>query len=158
MVIQFSMSAEEEKTEPEALPSDLSDVCELLTSLIGPDEHAILRFRTKEGQRMEQIDSRLQEILGLLQEISVATEFGDPHEMAVRIKTVLASVDAIAEFVADVKKRLQQAEKEIDKRKPNKLRSLFRKKNESTPTVNLQSLLYETDDLMRAHNLATPNE
>ena len=153
---QFSMSADEDRPEPETPPSELSDVCELLASLLGPDEHAILRFQTKEGQRLDQIDSRLQEILGLLQEISVATEFGDPHELAVRLKTVLASVDSIADFVADVKKRLQQAADEIEKRKPNKLMKLFRKKNDAAPQTSLQSFLYDTDELMRAHNLAAP--
>ena len=145
------MSVESEKTE-EAPGSELSDLCELLTSFIGPDEHAMLRFHVKESQKFAQIGRRLGEILGHLEEISIEP-FGNPHELTVRIKNVLASVDAIHDFVSDVKKRLQQMEKEIGKRKPNKLLKFFRAKQEPVVPVSLQGLLYETDDLMRKHNL-----
>lgn len=137
---------------------ELSDVCALLAELIGPDPHAMARFQEKEGEKFEKISTRLNELLVLLEEMMLVNQFGNPEELVAKLNSVFAYVDAIGEFVGDVKTRLQHVEKEIENHKPNKLLGLFKKKKEEPQPMNFDGVLYETDVLMRKHGLIVPSE
>lgn len=133
---------------------ELSDVCTLLAEMIGPDSNAMLRFQEKEGEKFDKISTRLNELLVLIEEMMVVNQFGNPEELVAKLNSVFASVDAIADFVSDVKKRLQQLEKEIENHRPNKLLGLFKKKKEEPQPMNFDGVMYETDELMTKYGLA----
>jgi hypothetical protein len=140
--------------EPPA-PPELSDLCQLVANAIGPDREAISRFLCKDGATFDRVDTRLNELIVLLEEIAATDTFGDPQVVAERLRVIYASVDAIGKVVVDVKQRLQVLEKEIDRRKPNKLLGFFKKK-ESGPPFDSAAVRFDADQLFEKYNLVAP--
>jgi hypothetical protein len=143
---------EEPPPDDAAASSELSDLCALLAGFVGPYHDLISTFLSKDGDKFERIETRLNELSVLLEEIAIADQFGDPAVLVDHIRTVFASINAIGHFVADVKQRLLLLESEVERRKPNKLLGFFKKKAE--PGLDFSRVTYETDELLRRHNLA----
>lgn len=157
-----------EQTEvQENIPSEekndtsINELISFFVDKIGPDQEVIKRFLGKEGDKFELINLRLNELLILLEEVVTTQKFGDPAEMTAHLNTIFASIDAICSFVYDVKNRLMELEKEIEKIKPNKITSFMKKLTKNTEvvnTANLRSLLFDTDSLLAQYGITFPDQ
>ncbi|EAY06044.1 hypothetical protein TVAG_244750 [Trichomonas vaginalis G3] len=137
--------------ESQQVPT-LEDICDFVTNVIGPDVEAIKRFEGKEGQKFDGIESRLREFQVLLEEVPKAGEFENPELLAKHLQTIFSSIDALYNFVQDVKNRLTIVNQEIDRRSPKLLRGLFKSKDTSKP-ADLKQATYETDSLMELYGI-----
>ena len=137
----------------------LEDLASFFTDQMGPNKEAIERFLWKETDKFELINLRLNELLILLEGVVTSKQFGDPHGLCARMQNIFSSIDAICSFVYDVKNRLMQLEKEVDKRKPNKLLGFMKKmtrRNDQPLDVN--SLLFDTDTLLKQYGISFPED
>lgn len=130
----------------------LEEICDFVTNVIGPDIEAIKRFEGKEGQKFDGIESRLREFQVLLEEVPKAAEFENPQELATHLQTIFSSIDALYNFVQDVKNRLTLINQEVDRRSPKLLRGLFKSKDASKP-IDLKDAKFETDSLMELYGI-----
>jgi hypothetical protein len=137
--------------------ADLASFCQLVAGSIGPDREAISRFISKDGATFDRIETRLNELLVLLEEIATTDQFGDPAVLAERLRIIYASIDALGKVVLDVKQRLLTLEKEVERRKPNKFLGFFKKKDAATP-FDFGTVKFETDELFEKYNLVVPSD
>ena len=136
---------------------NLDTICDFITNIIGPDIEAIKRFEGKETPKFEGIQSRLNELQALLEEVAKSDEFENPQELAAHLQTILSSVDALYNFVQDIKQRLLLLNQEVDRRTPKLLRGLFSSKESQKP-VNLEQVKFETDSLMELYGISNKQE
>lgn len=137
--------------------SSLEDLASFFADQIGPDKEAIERFLWKETDKFELINLRLNELLILVESVVTSKQFGNPNELCSHLQDVFSSIDAICSFVYDVKNRLTLLEKEVDKRKPNKLLGFMKKmtrRNEQP--IDINSLLFDTDSLLKQYGITFP--
>lgn len=131
---------------------DFKEVAQELVEKIGPDLEAIHRFEEKEGKRIEGISIRLNELQALLDDVSTANKFQNPHELCVYLNSIFQAIDNLEIFVNEVKKRLVLLDKEVTRRRPSKLGKMFSKKE---PSISFSEILFDTDSLMDECGLAT---
>ncbi|OHT06594.1 hypothetical protein TRFO_25340 [Tritrichomonas foetus] len=139
----------------EVTQETLEELSTFLTDLIGPDKNAIQRFLGKEGDKFELIKLRLNELIVLLEEVVTSRQFGDPNELNIHLKTIFSSIDAICSYVYDIKQRLLALEKEVDRRKPNKLIGFFKNmsRTDQQPPLDLDTILFDTDKLLEKYGI-----
>lgn len=135
----------------------LEDLASFFTEQIGPDKEAIERFLWKETDKFELINLRLNELLILLESVVTSKQFGNPNELCSHLQNVFSSIDAICSFVYDVKNRLTLLEKEVDKRKPNKLLGFMKKvTRRNDQPIDVNSVIFDTDALMNQYGISFP--
>ena len=141
-------------TETSSVPN-LDTICDFVTNIIGPDVEAIKRFEGKEGMKFEGIQTRLDELQVLLEEVAKSDEFENPQELAAHLQTIFSSVDALYKFVQDIKQRLLLLNQEVDRRSPKLLRSLFSSKESAKKPVDLKDVKFETESLMELYGISS---
>ena len=135
--------------------SSLEDISSFLTDQIGPDKNAIERFLWKETDKFELVNLRLNELLILLEGVVTAQALGEPKELCTHLQSVFSSIDAICSFVYDVKNRLMQLEKEVDRRKPNKLIGFMKKMARVTDQpLDLNTITFDTDNMLNQYGIS----
>jgi hypothetical protein len=135
--------------------SDLLALCSLLSGFVGPDTECVSHFLTRDGDKFERIDSRLNELVILLEEIAASELSIDPKELSDRLEDVFTSINAIGRFVADIKQRLQLLEAEVERRKPKSLLGFFKK---PAAPLDFSRVAFDTDELLRQYGLAAPTQ
>ena len=144
-------------TETSSTPN-LDTICDFVTNIIGPDIDAIKRFEGKEGLKFDGIQTRLDELQVLLEEVAKSEEFENPQELAAHLQTIFSSVDALYKFVQDIKQRLLLLNQEVDRRSPKLLRSLFSSKESKQKPVDLKDVKFETESLMELYGISSKTQ
>lgn len=146
--------AESQAKEEVPAPS-LEELASFFTDQIGPDKEAIERFLWKETDKFELVNLRLNELLILLEGVVTADKFGDANELCAHLQNVFSSIDAICSFVYEVKNRLMQLEKEVDRRKPNKLLGFMKKvTRRNVQPLDLNAVSFDTDSLLNQYGIS----
>lgn len=147
----------EEENTSDPQPT-LEELCKMVAELVGPDLEAIMRFQSKEGVKYEGITTRLNELLVLLEDVTHSDQFKDPKMLANHLREIFVSIDCMYNFIIDIKGRLTNLDKEIDKRVPNKvnLKSLLRFAKRDDSSFNPSDAIYDTGELLSKHGLAPP--
>ena len=155
MSLFMQMSAADTEKNLDEYNVSLEELCEELVQLIGPDNEAIARFKIKEHQKCEPILIRLNEMLALVEEVIAVERLGDPHQLTEKLNQIFESINCMLNFVQEVKGKLLLLEKEVDRRKPNKIFGFFKK---PTQTIDLEKdVRFDTEKLMDECGIAVTN-